>query len=116
MNFWLPGGSPPSTDEPIQNAGSNRTHRMESKNDCIPDDEKWGKALATKWCAIHGEKFCNAILDGKKRRDDVDENLRRMRNLLSYGTLEKNDAHKRREGVRSRGSLENKMLELEALA
>jgi len=83
--------------------------------DKIPDDEKFGKSLGTKWCVTHGQEFCNAILDGKTHRDDVDDALRSERTLLSYGTVTKNDAHKRREDLRSRGSLEYKMLLSEAL-
>lgn len=38
--------------------------------------EKLGKhsqcrLLQVGWCSIHGDEFCAAILDGKKRRDDV---------------------------------------------
>lgn len=29
------------------------------------------KLLRTNWCRIHGDEFCAAILDGKKRRDDI---------------------------------------------
>lgn len=29
------------------------------------------KLLRTRWCTIHGDEFCAAILDGKKHREDV---------------------------------------------
>lgn len=34
--------------------------------------EAQGRKLTSAWCDINGEEFCNAILDGQKRRDDVD--------------------------------------------
>jgi class 3 adenylate cyclase len=37
------------------------------------ETEAQGRKLLSAWCDIHGEEFCNAILDGKKRRDDVDD-------------------------------------------
>ncbi|BBC69064.1 adenylate/guanylate cyclase domain-containing protein (plasmid) [Mycobacterium marinum] len=44
-----------------------------------PDEkEAQGRKLTSAWCATHGEEFCNAILDGQKRRDDVDD-LRQAR-------------------------------------
>lgn len=81
----------------------------------IPDDEKWGKALKSTWCAVHGEEFCNSILGGEKRRDDVDDDLRHKRNQLSYGTVEKSEAYKRRARLRTEGSMIQKSLELEGL-
>ncbi|UAK31980.1 hypothetical protein K8O92_30315 [Nocardia asteroides] len=34
-----------------------------------------GRQLTAPWCRIHGEQFCRAILDGKKRRATVSEAL-----------------------------------------
>jgi class 3 adenylate cyclase len=38
----------------------------------IPDDDgdREGKLLTTTWCDIHGPEFCEAILAGKKRRNE----------------------------------------------
>lgn len=36
------------------------------------EKEAHGRKLSSAWCDVHGEEFCTAILDGKKRRDDVD--------------------------------------------
>ncbi len=40
--------------------------------------EAQGRKLTSSWCDVHGEEFCNAILDGKTRRNDV-EDLRQAR-------------------------------------
>ncbi len=66
----------------------------------IPDDEMYGKSLETKWCVNHGEDFCQAILDGKTKRDDIPQSVRSERNLLSFGSVEKQDARKRRDLAR----------------
>ncbi|MGZ0212783.1 MAG: hypothetical protein ACKVI4_09905 [Actinomycetales bacterium] len=63
----------------------------------IPDDEMYGKSLGTKWCAKHGEDFCNAILNGETERDDITDSMRSDRTSLSFGSVEKNDARKRRD-------------------
>jgi class 3 adenylate cyclase len=41
--------------------------------DRLPDDdpEAHGRVLLSSWCHIHGEDYCNAILDGKKKRAAV---------------------------------------------
>lgn len=46
----------------------------------LESDEKeaQGRRLTSAWCSIHGEEFCSAILDGRKRRDDADH-LRQAR-------------------------------------
>ena len=68
--------------------------------DKIPDDEKFGQSLATAWCSIHGEEFCNLILDGETRRDDIPVEARSQRNLLASGSVEKMAARKSREESR----------------
>ncbi len=35
------------------------------------DGDREGKLLTSYWCATHGAEYCQAILDGQKRRDDV---------------------------------------------
>jgi class 3 adenylate cyclase len=39
----------------------------------LPDGEedRYGRKLTSKWCVEHGPVFCNAILDGKTKRDDL---------------------------------------------
>lgn len=39
----------------------------------LPDDEPeaQGRLLTSQWCDVHGEEYCNAILDGKKKRPEV---------------------------------------------
>ena len=39
----------------------------------LPEGEpdQFGKKLTSQWCLVHGEEFCNAILDGETRRPDV---------------------------------------------
>jgi class 3 adenylate cyclase len=45
--------------------------------DRLPEDdpEAQGRLLKAKWCTFHGEDYCDAILDGKKNRPEVN-NLR----------------------------------------
>jgi hypothetical protein len=37
----------------------------------LPADKAPTKVLMTCWCDTHGDEFCQAILDGKTKRDDV---------------------------------------------
>jgi hypothetical protein len=69
------------------------------------EKEAQGRKLASAWCDIHGEEFCSAILEGKKRRDDVDA-LRQARvqsqmsNALWYkAKRERQDRAARRAGL-----------------
>ena len=39
--------------------------------------ESAGRLLTSKWCAVHGPEFCQAILDGKRTRADVAATLRK---------------------------------------
>ncbi len=39
--------------------------------DKLPDEYAQGMVLSTGWCEEHGDDFCRAILEGKKKRDDV---------------------------------------------
>ena len=67
----------------------------------IPDDERFGQALKSGWCAIHGEEFCNAILVGETKRAGVTEKALHSRNLLASGSVERNEATKRRRRARN---------------
>jgi class 3 adenylate cyclase len=66
----------------------------------IPGPEKFGQALMNRWCAVHGENFCNAILDGQKRRDGISDAARSKHLVLSNGTRERMDAFKVRTEIR----------------
>lgn len=68
--------------------------------DKIPDDERFGQALKSGWCSNHGEEFCNAILTGETKRPGVTEKALHGRNLLASGSVEKNEASKRRRRAR----------------
>lgn len=37
----------------------------------LPQDKVPTKLLGSAWCDVHGDEFCEAILDGKTSRDDV---------------------------------------------
>lgn len=44
--------------------------------DALPDDEpeRAGRLLGSiGWCEVHGEDFCNAVLDGNRRRQDTSD-------------------------------------------
>lgn len=43
--------------------------------DRLPEDEpeRSGRQLNTNWCVIHGPEFCNAILEGRRKREDLDD-------------------------------------------
>ncbi|NWL10376.1 hypothetical protein DM793_03540 [Paenarthrobacter nitroguajacolicus] len=66
----------------------------------IPDDEQFGQSLKSSWCEIHGEEFCNAILAGETKRAGVTEKALHGRNLLASGSIETNEASKRRRRAR----------------
>lgn len=40
--------------------------------------EAAGRLLLSQWCTIHGQEFCQAILDGKTARSDISEKLRKL--------------------------------------
>jgi hypothetical protein len=40
--------------------------------DRLPEGEEYGRKLKSTWCVKHGDEFCNAILDGKTKRPDVE--------------------------------------------
>jgi len=68
--------------------------------DKIPDGQKFGQSLATYWCSLHGEEFCNAVLDGKTTRDSVSVQQRSARLSSSIGTAELFEASKARRSER----------------
>lgn len=44
------------------------------------DKEASGMILASSWCSLHGEEYCQAILKGEKKRKDVE--LRKMKDAI----------------------------------
>jgi class 3 adenylate cyclase len=83
-----PGGSPTSLWENIE-------------IDKIPTDEKYGQILASTWCAIHGEEFCNAVLSGASDRSDVNQAARAARTRIGSSSRERIEAAKRRTTYRA---------------
>jgi len=43
--------------------------------DRLPDDDPdaQGRVLVAGWCSVHGSDYCDAIMAGDKKRDDVDD-------------------------------------------
>lgn len=68
--------------------------------------EAQGRKLFSAWCSVCGTEFCDAILEGKKRREDVSElrqarNQKQMANALWFkAKRERADRVARREGSR----------------
>jgi class 3 adenylate cyclase len=56
--------------------------------DKIPDEERFGQRLTSKWCPRHGNDFANAILSGQTKRTDVPTPERSSRTALSLGSTE----------------------------
>lgn len=63
--------------------------------DRIPetDEERLGRKLTSQWCDVHGPEFCQAILDGETKRDDVDalrqqENAKARADVLRFKASE----------------------------
>ncbi len=55
-------------------AGPSDTHWNDHRIERLPDDdpEGQGRVLSSAWCETHGPEYCEAVLAGLKRRDDVD--------------------------------------------
>ncbi|MEV5968354.1 hypothetical protein AB0L70_41705 [Kribbella sp. NPDC051952] len=69
---------------------------VEIKN--LPDGEPeaQGRMLFAGWCELHGPQFCQAIMDGEKKRDDV-AHLRAEVQKSQFGNLLAEKARKARE-------------------
>jgi class 3 adenylate cyclase len=52
------------------------------------DDDRFGRVLSGKWCENCGDAFCNAVLEGKTKRDDVKAARRSLMEILSQNTIE----------------------------
>lgn len=71
--------------------------------DRLPDDdpEAQGRMLTSQWCDTHGEEYCNAILDGKKKRAEVN-NLREAMLLTQMSNAIRAKAQTERANRRAR--------------
>lgn len=37
------------------------------------DNDRYGRVLTSAWCKTHGKEFCDAVMNGQKKRQDVSE-------------------------------------------
>lgn len=71
------------------------------------DSERQGRLLLSSWCDIHGEEYCNAILDGRTNRAEdgklrVDMGHRQWKNALRTKKVsERENTRNRRGGLRA---------------
>jgi len=64
----------------------------------IPDAQRYGLALGSSWCKLHGEEFCNLILSGATTRSDIPLVERQKRDALKQGlTMQSAFAERRAE-------------------
>jgi class 3 adenylate cyclase len=64
------------------------------------DPERPGRVLTVPWCTIHGAEFCQAVLDGKKRRTEVTDQVQQM-NATQMQDAVRRVANQRRENRRN---------------
>ena len=67
----------------------------------VDDPERQGRRLVSSWCAVHGEEYCNAILDGKKNRHDVNA-LRESMIQAQWADSLRAVARRKRDELRNR--------------
>lgn len=65
------------------------------------DPEAHGRLLTSAWCDVHGEEYCNAILDGKKKRATV-SSLREALPKVQMSNALRMKAQREREQRRAR--------------
>ncbi len=82
--------------------------------DKIPDEERYGQTIENHWCKVHGEEYCNAILDGETKRSVV-EAQRHARTLLGYGSPQLITLRKSRDQLRASLAEERRSANAEAL-
>ncbi|AND15828.1 hypothetical protein [Rathayibacter tritici] len=76
----------------------------------IPEtnNERYGRRLGSTWCTVHGEEYVNAIIAGKKSRDDANEAKVTLHNqkfadaVRAKAQTERIDLRNRRFGLRRR--------------
>lgn len=65
------------------------------------DPERHGRRLVSSWCAVHGEEYCNAILDGTKNRAEANS-LRESMLLTQMADAVRAKARRERDDRSSR--------------
>jgi class 3 adenylate cyclase len=67
--------------------------------DRLPEDEPeaQGRVLTSQWCDVHGEEYCKAILEGKKRRSEVNDLRDNMVRKQMEGAIRSKASHERRD-------------------
>lgn len=68
------------------------------------ESDRDGRVLRSAWCDAHGSEFCQAVLDGKTNRDDIQELLVQGFISQSLAAKRKIDAERRRSMSRLRSS------------
>lgn len=69
------------------------------------DDDRFGRVLSGKWCENCGEAFCNAVLEGKTKRDDVKAARVSLMEILSQNTFERAVRKRKVEAVNTQRGL-----------
>lgn len=64
-------GADPATGERVPGGAVPTELWTTTQVDTLPEDDIECKLLKSNWCAIHGDEFCTAILEGKTSRADV---------------------------------------------
>lgn len=70
------------------------------------DPERQGRRLTSSWCSTHGEEYCNAVLDGKTNRPDLDDlresmlQAQRTNVLRAVARRDRDNLRNRRRGLR----------------
>jgi hypothetical protein len=71
------------------------------------DPEAQGRVLFSTWCAIHGADYCDAVMSGQKKRDDVEEVRKALYStqmteaIRSKARTERESRRARLQGLRS---------------
>lgn len=65
------------------------------------DPERHGRLLMSSWCDVHGQQYCNAILDGKRNRSEVNS-IREAMLLRQMAVAVRAKARRERANRRSR--------------
>lgn len=63
----------------------------------LADEERFGRMTAQGWCDNCGEAFCDAIMAGERRRDDISDDMRREMSKTQMAEAIANTAQRRRE-------------------
>lgn len=69
------------------------------------DDDRFGRVLSGKWCENCGDAFCNAVLEGKTKRDDVKAARVSLMEILSQNSFERAVRKRKVEAVNTQRGL-----------